>query len=146
MTRPAQVYGCFYRDGDEMSLRREEMHETKRAHMAKVVKALLDKGWTAAQLGAYIGVTPVTANAWKTGRSMGTNAQREQLQAIDNAGSDVWWSIIKIRLEELDLIITQETKKFVASGLDPSVHRFASERMVHAQKWRETLQERLENK
>lgn len=56
-----------------------ELNEEKRTQMSAIIRRLINQGWTVAQLAAYAGQAVTTVRAWKDGRSMGTNDQRDHL-------------------------------------------------------------------
>lgn len=119
---------------------RTDQNEAKRAHMNTILTKLTNKGWTAAQLAAMMGVEATTARAWKRGKSMGTNTQRAQLVELEGCTS---FGAVEARIKELDAVIDEETKKASAAGILPEAQPYSSLRMVRAQSWRTTLAERL---
>ena len=64
---------------------RTSTNERKRKAMKALVAGLLERGWTITRLAAYTGYTSSGVSAWKAGRSMGTNAQREVLAKLPDA-------------------------------------------------------------
>lgn len=137
-------FGCFYRDGDEDAntadaTPREELNQTKRSEMHKICVSLIELGWTVAHLAAYCGINPVVVRSWKNGKSMGNNEQRSQLSDLLDKDA-----IVKLdrRIAELCVIVDEEANKARAAGLKEDVLRYASDRMVRAQKWRDALMDR----
>jgi hypothetical protein len=61
---------------------RRETNEAKREEMKAILAELMLKGWTAGMLAFWMDVTSSCISSWKTGKSMGTNAQREVLERL----------------------------------------------------------------
>ncbi len=58
------------------------VNESKRARMGQVVQMLLAKSWTRSQLAKEMRVSSSTVTTWSRAKSMGTNLQRERLEAL----------------------------------------------------------------
>lgn len=138
-------FGCYYRDEEDMT-HREELNHAKRGEMHRLVTALVDRGWTVAQLAAYCGVVPGAVRTWKSAKSMGNNEQRAQLVemlAAHERAPGFWVKLVADRIKELNAVIADETAKAKGAGIASELHRYASDRMNRAQSWRDTLAERI---
>jgi transposase-like protein len=60
----------------------QEINDKKREEMSATILILKHMGWTIAQLAALMDVSESTVRAWQNARSMGTNAQRDDLKRL----------------------------------------------------------------
>lgn len=79
-----------------------ETNAAKRDLMAATIAACRKRGWTTAQLAAWMHVTTSTVNSWGRGASMGTNAQREELAKLEAPGPH------RVRVAELVRMLDRE--------------------------------------